>query len=58
MRLIMQKYKCTICGWIYDPVAGFPEAEIEPGTPWEDVDEEFRCPECGAVKKWFKAVGE
>ncbi len=54
----MQKMKCTICGWIYDPVAGVPNADVAPGTSWEDVDAEFRCPECGAVKKWFQPVDE
>ncbi len=54
----MQKMKCTICGWIYDPGIGAPAMKVKPGTPWEEVDEEFRCPKCGAAKKWFEAVGE
>ncbi len=54
----MQKMKCTICGWIYDPEIGVPDADVAPGTPWEDVDEGFRCPKCKAVKKWFQPVGE
>ncbi|MCK4756908.1 MAG: rubredoxin [Thermoplasmata archaeon] len=52
----MQKMKCTICGWIYDPEAGTPSQDVEPGTPWDEVDPEFRCPKCGAAKKWFEAI--
>ena len=52
----MQKMKCTICGWIYDPEIGVPDEDVKPGTSWDDVDADFRCPECGAVKKWFQPV--
>ncbi|UCE36024.1 MAG: rubredoxin [Thermoplasmata archaeon] len=52
----MTKYKCTICGWIYDPEAGLPDQGIDPGTPFENISESFRCPECGAKKKWFEKI--
>ena len=52
----MIKWKCTICGWIYDPKYGLPEKNIKPGTSFEDIPEDFRCPECGAMKKWFKEL--
>lgn len=54
--IIMQKWKCSICGWIYDPETGVESDNIEPGKAWEDVDDEFRCPKCGAVKKWFQPL--
>jgi len=47
---------CMNCGWIYDPTAGDPEAEIAPGTAWEDVPEDWKCPDCGAGKSDFDMV--
>ncbi len=54
----MQKYVCDVCGWIYDPEAGLPEEGIEPGTPFEDLPDDFECPECGAGKDDFSPVEE
>ena len=52
----MTKYRCMICGWIYDPEAGEPDQGVEPGTPFDELSEEFRCPQCGAMKKWFSPL--
>jgi Rubredoxin len=49
----MAKYICSICGYVYDEEAGCPDMDIAPGTKWEDVDEDFVCPACGAVKAMF-----
>ena len=49
----MQKYVCDVCGWVYDPEAGLPEEDIEPGTPFEDLSDDFECPECGVGKDDF-----
>ena len=49
----MAKYVCDLCGWEYDPEAGYPEGGIAPGTPWEDVPADFVCPLCGASKEEF-----
>ena len=49
----MAKYVCEVCGWVYDPEFGLPEAGIEPGTPWRDVPEDFECPLCGVGKDQF-----
>ncbi len=49
----MDKYVCNLCGWEYDPAAGVPEAGIAPGTPWEEIPEDFVCPLCGAGKEEF-----
>ncbi len=51
----MKKYTCDVCGWEYDPVVGSPENGIAPGTPWEDVPEDFVCPLCGVGKDQFSA---
>lgn len=49
------RYKCTICGYIYDEGRGV-SGVAPPGTKFEDLPDDFRCPTCGAVKKWFKPV--
>jgi rubredoxin len=54
--LAMRKYKCTLCGYIYDPAKGDPENGVAPGTPWEKLPAEWVCPECGADKDAFEAV--
>ncbi len=50
----MEKYACTVCGWTYDEAEGLPEEGIEPGTPWEDLPEDFVCPLCGVDKDHFE----
>ena len=52
----MQKYECTVCGWVYDPEKGDPEGDIKPGTPFEDLPPDYECPVCGAGKDAFKPV--
>ena len=49
----MEKYVCSICGYVYDPEAGIPEAGIEPGTPFDQLPEDFVCPLCGMPKDAF-----
>ena len=50
------KYACDVCGWIYDPAVGVPDEGIEPGTPFDDLPDDFTCPECGASKDEFSPV--
>ena len=52
----MNKWECTICGWIYDEEAGIPEDGIPPGTRWEAIPEDWCCPECGVRKSDFAMV--
>ena len=52
----MQKYQCTICGFVYDPEEGDPDSGIAPGTPFEDISEEWSCPVCGVTKADFEAI--
>ena len=42
----MQKYECP-CGYVYDPEQGDPDNGVAPGTPWENVPEDWVCPVCG-----------
>lgn len=50
----MTKYVCP-CGYVYDPEIGDPDNGIAPGTPWEEVPEDFVCPVCGLGKDMFEA---
>jgi len=50
----MRKYKCTICGYIYDPEKGDPDSGIRPGTPFEELPDDWVCPICGANKDAFE----
>ncbi|MEO0281176.1 MAG: rubredoxin [candidate division WOR-3 bacterium] len=49
----MQKYKCEVCGYVYDPAAGDPDNGIKPGTPFEQLPDDWVCPVCGASKSEF-----
>ncbi len=53
----MAKYVCSVCGYTYDEAKGIPEAEIAPGTRWEDLPEDWVCPLCGATKSEFEKQG-
>jgi rubredoxin len=50
----MDKYVCTICGYVYDPAAGDADAGIKPGTSFTDLPEDWVCPLCGAAKDQFE----
>jgi len=52
----MKVYMCVICGYLYDEAKGVPDEGIPPGTRWEDVPLNWRCPECGAGKKDFEMM--
>ncbi len=54
----MKKYKCPACDYIYDPALGDPEADIPPGTSFEDLPEDWVCPDCGEAKEEFEEVDE
>ncbi len=53
-----EKYRCTVCGYIYDPEAGDPENGIAPGTSFDDLPEGWICPVCGEGKWAFEPVEE
>ncbi|WP_414913891.1 rubredoxin [Pseudomonas sp. IT-P258] len=45
---------CTVCGYEYDPALGDPENGIPPGTPWDDLPEDWLCPDCQMPKEDFE----
>ena len=49
------KYVCDICGYVYDPAVGDPAGGVAPGTPWEEVPEDWACPLCSVGKDQFSA---
>ena len=50
----MEKYVCTLCGYIYDPEKGDPDSGIKQGTPFEELPDDWVCPVCGADKSQFE----
>jgi rubredoxin len=50
---IMKKFVCEICGYEYDPAVGDPDGGIAPGTPFEEIPEDWVCPVCGVGKENF-----
>ncbi len=53
----MKQYVCSVCGYIYDEAKGIPEAGIAPGTTWEELPADWKCPLCGASKSEFHEMG-
>lgn len=56
--IMSKKYICTVCEYIYDPIVGDPDAGIEPGTAFEDIPEDWVCPDCGVSKSDFEVLEE
>ena len=52
----MKKWQCAVCDWIYDEEKGAPDEDIAPGTQWEDVPDDWACPDCGATKDEFDMI--
>ena len=49
----MKKYKCEVCGYIYDPSEGDPDSDIKPGVEFSDIPNNWECPLCGVGKEEF-----
>jgi rubredoxin len=52
----MKQYECVVCGYIYDEEEGIPEEGIPPGTPFDDLPDDWVCPLCGASKSEFELI--
>jgi rubredoxin len=50
----MDRYVCTVCGYVYDPQTGDPDNGIEPGTSFANLPDDWLCPVCGAPKSDFE----
>jgi rubredoxin len=51
----MQKWEC-VCGWVYDPAIGDPTQNIPAGVAFEDLPEDWLCPDCGLDKENFSPI--
>jgi len=51
---MMDKYVCSVCGYVYDPQEGDPDNGIAAGTKFEDLPDDWTCPVCGADKELFE----
>ena len=52
----MKKYVFKVCGWIYDEALGDPANGLAPGTKWEDLPDDFKCPLCGVGQDDFEII--
>lgn len=52
----MDKYECSVCGYIYDPEDGDPDNGVDPGTSFGALPDDWTCPVCGADKSQFEKV--
>ena len=52
----MEKWRCIVCDYIYDPAAGDPDSGIAPGTKFDDIPESWVCPLCGVAKSDFEKL--
>ena len=51
----MEKYTCTVCGYVYDPAEGDASGDVPANTAWADVADSYVCPLCGVGKDMFEA---
>ncbi len=52
----MKRWECQICGFVYDEAEGLPDENIAPGTRWEDIPDDWVCPDCGTGKSEFEMI--
>ncbi len=52
----MNQYQCTICTYVYDPEVGDPDSGISPRMSFEDLPDDWVCPQCGSGKEVFEKV--
>jgi rubredoxin len=55
-KTLMETWECLVCGYVYDPALGDPDVGIEPGTCFEDLPDDWICPDCGAGKDMFEKM--
>ena len=49
-------FMCIICGFIYEEADGLPDEGLPPGTRWEDIPDNWQCPDCDATKADFEMI--
>lgn len=53
-----RKFLCRYCGFFYDEAEGMPDDGIAPGTRWEDIPDDWICPQCGSTKDEFDLMDD
>ena len=53
-----QKYQCVVCDFIYDEEKGDPDSGLKPGTKFQDIPENWSCPECGVTKTFLELIDQ
>jgi rubredoxin len=56
MDTVLKRLLCLGCGFSYDEALGLPEHGIAPGTRWDDLPDDWVCPDCGTPKSQFEMV--
>jgi rubredoxin len=56
--MLMERYRCSTCGWVYDEENGYPEGGIAPKTPFFDLPSSWICPFCHQDKAQFVRVDD
>ncbi len=54
--MVIKKYRCIVCGWVYDEYLGASKEGTELAQKWENIPEDWVCPDCGASKSEFEIV--
>lgn len=50
---LARRFECGVCWSVYDPAAGDPLWQVEPGTPFEALPGHWSCPNCAAERSKF-----
>lgn len=51
-----RQWICLVCNWVYDEAQGAPDHGIAPGTAFDDIPDDWYCPECGVTKADFEPL--
>jgi rubredoxin len=54
----MAKWKCRVCGFVYDEAKGLPEQGFKPSTKFKELPADWICPLCGVGKEFFDEIKE
>lgn len=54
----LDRHLCRACGYIYEPKKGIPQRDVPPGTSFDDLSLNWRCPVCSASKSQFRNIGQ
>ena len=54
----MSAYRCPGCDYVYDEAKGAPREGFPAGTSWNDIPDDWCCPDCAVREKVdFEEIG-